>query len=116
MPCTPIAERASRTSSSLNGLMMAVTSFMVSPQVRGELWKPVARVDSSERLLGPDDVLRVADVLAEAVRVQRTRRIGSGHGEPDRHAEQVRRHAGLPVRVRVVAVVLVRLVADVTDQ
>src|SRR5690349_11292680 len=29
MPCTPIAERASRTSSSLNGLMMAVTSFMV---------------------------------------------------------------------------------------
>src|SRR5687768_16104966 len=31
MPCTPIAERASRTSSSLNGLMMAVTSFMVSP-------------------------------------------------------------------------------------
>src|SRR5688572_25958573 len=29
MPCTPMAERASRTSSSLNGLMMAVTSFMV---------------------------------------------------------------------------------------
>src|SRR5689334_23466547 len=28
MPCTPIAERASRTSSSLKGLMMAVTSFM----------------------------------------------------------------------------------------
>src|SRR5687767_14208356 len=28
MPCTPIAESASRTSSSLNGLMMAVTSFM----------------------------------------------------------------------------------------
>jgi hypothetical protein len=34
MPDTPIAERASRTSSSLNGLMMAVTSFMVSPCVR----------------------------------------------------------------------------------
>src|SRR6187431_2202657 len=31
MPCTPMAERASRTSSSLNGLMMAVTSFMFSP-------------------------------------------------------------------------------------
>jgi hypothetical protein len=28
MPCTPIVESASRTSSSLNGLMMAVTSFM----------------------------------------------------------------------------------------
>jgi hypothetical protein len=30
MPCTPMPERASRTSSSLKGLMMAVTSFMVS--------------------------------------------------------------------------------------
>src|SRR5258706_15478659 len=28
MPCTPIADSASRTSSSLNGLMMAVTSFI----------------------------------------------------------------------------------------
>jgi hypothetical protein len=29
MPCTPMPESASRTSSSLNGLMMAVTSFIV---------------------------------------------------------------------------------------
>src|SRR5690606_40980942 len=28
MPCTPIADRPSRTSSSLNGLMIAVISFM----------------------------------------------------------------------------------------
>jgi hypothetical protein len=28
MPCTPISERASRTSSSLNGLMIATTIFM----------------------------------------------------------------------------------------
>ena len=28
MPCTPMPLRASRTSSSLNGLMIAVTSFM----------------------------------------------------------------------------------------
>src|SRR5690242_20721054 len=28
MPCTPIAESASRTSSSLNGLMIAATSFI----------------------------------------------------------------------------------------
>src|ERR1700704_2617491 len=28
MPCTPMADRASRTSSSLNGLMIAVTSFI----------------------------------------------------------------------------------------
>jgi hypothetical protein len=31
MPCTPMADKASRTSSSLNGLMMAVINFMVSP-------------------------------------------------------------------------------------
>src|ERR1700684_4270859 len=31
MPCTPTAERASRTSSSLNGLMIAMISFMSSP-------------------------------------------------------------------------------------
>src|SRR5574343_437403 len=30
MPCTPMAERASRTSSSLKGLMMAVISFTIS--------------------------------------------------------------------------------------
>jgi hypothetical protein len=28
MPCTPMADSASRTSSSLKGLMMAVTSFI----------------------------------------------------------------------------------------
>src|SRR5690606_1815947 len=28
MPCTPISERASRTTSSLNGLMIAVTNFI----------------------------------------------------------------------------------------
>jgi len=32
MPVTPMAERASRTSSSLNGLMIAVTSFMFFPR------------------------------------------------------------------------------------
>jgi hypothetical protein len=31
MPCTPMPESASRTSSNLNGLIMAVTSFMCSP-------------------------------------------------------------------------------------
>src|SRR5947199_269916 len=30
MPCTPMPDSASRTSSSLNGLMMVVTSFMLS--------------------------------------------------------------------------------------
>ena len=31
IPCTPMLESASRTSSSLKGLMMAVTSFMRTP-------------------------------------------------------------------------------------
>src|ERR1700753_1074700 len=31
MPCTPMDVRAWRTSSSLNGLMIATTSFMVAP-------------------------------------------------------------------------------------
>jgi hypothetical protein len=30
MPCTPTSDNASRTSSSLNGLMIAVTSFMLT--------------------------------------------------------------------------------------
>src|SRR5258707_838734 len=33
IPCTPIADSASRTSSSLNGLMIAVTSFMSCPRL-----------------------------------------------------------------------------------
>jgi hypothetical protein len=35
MPCTPMALRASRTSSSLNGLTIAVTIFMVFSRVLG---------------------------------------------------------------------------------
>src|SRR5262252_3538280 len=43
MPCTPIAVRASRTSSSLKGLMMAMTIFMgttpaMAPLLRRRLW------------------------------------------------------------------------------
>jgi hypothetical protein len=40
MPCTPMADNASRTSSSLNGLMTALTSFMLSPcfDVGSSLW------------------------------------------------------------------------------
>ena len=37
MPCTPMADKASRTSSSLNGLMMAVMIFMGYPIVLGVL-------------------------------------------------------------------------------
>src|SRR5688572_15709979 len=61
MPCTPIAESASRTSSSLNGLMMAVTSFMCSPLS----W------NASERVADEADHALVAPVLAEDREVDR---------------------------------------------
>jgi hypothetical protein len=35
MPVTPMADSASLTSSSLNGLMIAVTSFMCFPRLDG---------------------------------------------------------------------------------
>jgi hypothetical protein len=47
IPVTPIAESASRTSSSLNGLMIAVTSFMFSSPVEGGLRLPVRRLDQN---------------------------------------------------------------------
>jgi hypothetical protein len=33
MPCTPMAESASRTSSSLKGLMIAVTIFIIFSRI-----------------------------------------------------------------------------------
>jgi hypothetical protein len=46
-PCTPNSVKASRTSSSLNGLMIAMTIFMEAPFV--------------ERLIVPHRTLRPAD-------------------------------------------------------
>src|SRR4051812_3770737 len=94
MPCTPIAESASRTSSSLNGLMIAVTSFMLfsRPLRRSEL----IRHEGDEPVLGP--------VLA-IDRVERAFRVGALVVSPgvDAVAEVVR-GPGLPHRVREVAV------------
>src|SRR5687768_14479062 len=56
MPCTPMPERASRTSSSLNGLMMAVTSFMSAP----------LETCRSEVLLHTHDEARPGEVLVAA--------------------------------------------------
>src|SRR6476661_6628263 len=65
MPCTPIPERASRTSSSLNGLMMAVTSFMSAP----------CESKASEGLLQTHDHAGLAQVLGAAA--------GQGVGEAE---------------------------------
>src|SRR5512138_3022278 len=92
MPCTPMADSASRTSSSLNGLMMAVTSFMVS--------------SLSERLLHEHRSGRLADVAA-GKRVSRIlgRRIGVIRAEIPAAGGRVG-DADLPVGVvEVVAVV-----------
>src|SRR5512133_2643228 len=92
MPCTPIADSASRTSSSLNGLMMAVTSFMVS--------------FLSERLLHEHGSRGLADVPAgERVASVLRRRIGVISAEIPAAGRRVR-HADLPVGVvEVVAIV-----------
>src|SRR5260221_14170825 len=54
MPVTPIAERASRTSSSLNGLMIAVTSF-IFPLLVGCALRSGERVgdEADEAVLAP---------------------------------------------------------------
>src|SRR5690242_574212 len=101
MPVTPMAERASRTSSSLNGLMIAVTSFMVSPvcerseRIRDEpdeaAFRPVLALHGVEVVLGVGVLVVRADV--EAV-------------------PEVVAGTGLPYRVGERAVVLVRLVRE----
>src|SRR6478736_5214769 len=72
MPCTPIAESASRTSSSLNGLMIAVTSFMFSPvcaerseRIGDEGHEPVLRP-----VLDVEPLPRDAGVLLVGVRLR----------------------------------------------
>src|SRR6476660_1006520 len=41
MPCTPMSESASRTSSSLKGLMMAVTIFILGSSGNGRMPRPL---------------------------------------------------------------------------
>src|SRR5204862_7751098 len=62
MPCTPIAERASRTSSSLNGLMIAVTSFIFPLLWRGRR-RPLVRA-VLERVAHEGDQPPLVPVLA----------------------------------------------------
>src|SRR5438132_3446210 len=98
MPCTPIADKASRTSSSLNGLMIAVTSFMVSLR--------------SERVRHEADEARLAPVLAlDGVEI--VVRVGALEiGARVEAAAEVPRRATLPHGVRELAVVGIPLVAE----
>src|SRR5471032_2378004 len=70
MPCTPIVERASRTSSSLNGLMMAVTNFMeFLLEMKGGGAAAWAAPCSLERLAERDDGARLVHVAEEGLLV-----------------------------------------------
>src|SRR5436853_4963401 len=88
MPCTPIAESASRTSSSLKGLMIAVTSFMrVS----------VGRRSRAARLASESFADRKYDRVASgvlALAVETERRVG----EAIRRREPV--EWAVPLRIR----------------
>src|ERR1700712_5226996 len=69
MPCTPIPERASRTSSSLNALMIAVTSFMMAP----------LETAGSEAVLRADHQAGPAGELAGGGEVERSLGVGADH-------------------------------------
>src|SRR5512143_3915006 len=58
MPCTPTADSASRTSSSLNGLMIAVISFMGTVPVRSERFRDG---DDDAGLAGTVDEVRLGE-------------------------------------------------------
>src|SRR3982751_4829312 len=105
MPCTPMPESDSRTSSSLKGLMMAVTSFMLAP------WE--GRGSEVVRVLGPKHRRRLAQVLA----VDRARvrvRVGVDVGERGAEAvAEVLAEGDRPVGIGGAVVALDLLVADV---
>src|SRR5512138_519464 len=113
MPCTPIADSASLTSSSLKGLMMAVTSFMVAPGEsvnRGLEGRSEALADGEHQarlaeILGPSARLREGEVL-----------VGTDHGGAPRESGPVVGETEAVVGVVGVRVVPEPLVADVPDQ
>src|SRR5690606_5675864 len=105
MPCTPIADRPSRTSSSLNGLMIAVISFM--------------RVSRSEGLADRQHDGALAEVAVERVAVALADAafgIVADVCQAPGQADLLLRRADLPVGVRAVAVRVDLLVADVRGQ
>src|SRR5437868_4296314 len=102
MPCTPIAESASRTSSSLNGLMIAVTSFMrvsIGRRLRA------ARL-ASEGFADRKHDRRLAGVVDASVRFEHAVRfarlalgVGTNEGCAENPSTDVLRCAQLVIRV-----------------
>src|SRR3989338_8272270 len=77
MPCTPIPDSASRTSSSLNGLIMAVTSFMSSP-----LPQLLSRVISETFLDGQDQA-----ILGKVTGARTRQGVGSAQAAGTHHGQ-----------------------------
>src|SRR5258708_20408097 len=100
MHCTPMDERASRTSSSLNGLMIAVTSFIFPLLVDAALRSERVRHEGDEAVLAPVLALdRVCGCLGVGALVVRAR---------VESAPEVGCRPHLPHRVREELVCLVR--------
>src|SRR4030095_9935753 len=113
IPCTPIDESASRTSSSLKGLMIAVTSFIGVPWL-----ERLADREHDRALAG---VLRLtAAGIKEAVRLDGCAatafRVGVYVRESEHPAAEVLGDAELPVVVARVAEVLDIEMPEVADQ
>src|SRR4051812_16806933 len=96
MPCTPMALRASRTSSSLNGLTIAVTIFMVEPfwavvwQVRPRAALAAHGRWNSEALRQRDDEARLVYVAVEVLLGRADDRRGDRHAAAGDRAQVVR--------------------------
>src|SRR3954462_12858274 len=125
MPCTPIADSASRTSSSLKGLMIAVTSFMrvsegeappVLPRLASERFAHRQHDRAAARI-----ARRLVDAVREAVgggrRVGRTvaLRIAANICGAEPPAGDVLRHAKFVVGIVKFAVPLGLELAEVAD-
>src|SRR5690606_26421367 len=98
IPCTPIAESASRTSSSLNGLMMALTIFICAP--------PSERPADRQHERAVAGLLAVRRVPGLAGGVPALRRVAANQGRAEHPAMHVVAEADLVVGVVELAVVL----------
>src|SRR5687768_16580491 len=107
MPVTPMADSASRTSSSLNGLMIAVTSFIGVP--RGSEGRPPASLESLLDVDHPGalgDVARVDTIFGGRPVAHPARVAGVGVERADGEVLGQRvAQAELPVLVRAQVVV-----------
>src|SRR5262249_42868428 len=103
---------ASRTSSSLNGLMIAVTSFIGLPRLESLADRQHDRALAGVLGLSAAGVQEAVELTGAAI----TLRVGVDVSRAQDPAAEVLRHAELPVGVAAVVDVLQIEVSDVADQ